>query len=284
MNFLSRLRRSAGREQTAEQQATERRRSIAWRSTFALLAVTAILPFAGCATAPKDPVARAEFKAHNDPLEPTNRKIFAMNEFLDRKLIKPAAKGYRHLLPAPIRAAIRRMLDNLGEPIVMGNCLLQFRLKDAGVTGARFVVNSTAGFVGINDVASEMKLKKQVGDFGQTLWTWKVPEGPYIVIPILGPTNPRDGIGSAVDGYCDPWRYALRNKRYGNTVTITRTILDGLDQREQNLDIIDELQKESIDYYASLRSLYRQNRAAELTGGKTAAPLQPENFYDDPGK
>ncbi|MGA3006431.1 MAG: VacJ family lipoprotein [Opitutaceae bacterium] len=239
---------------------------------------------AGCATVPRDPAARAEFKANNDPIEPFNRKVFALNVSADKVLIKPLAKGYRWALPGRIRDAIRHVLDNLNEPLVMANCILQGRAKSAVTTGGRFVVNSTVGAAGIADVATGMKLRKQVGDFGQTLWAWGVPEGPYLIIPIFGPSSPRDGLGRAVDVYLDPFRYVPGNYNYPDAVTTGRIVADGVDQRSRNLDSLDEIQRESIDYYASLRSLYRQNRAAELRDGKPLTTLPPADFYDDPGR
>jgi phospholipid-binding lipoprotein MlaA len=243
-----------------------------------------LLLMAGCATVPSDPAARAEFKANNDPIEPLNRKIFAFNLTFDRMLVKPLAKGYRWALPGWIRDTVRRVLDNLNEPVVMANCILQARLKSAAITGGRFIVNSTFGVGGIADVTTDWKMPKQVGDFGQTLWSWHLPEGPYLVIPIFGPSNPRDTVGQGVDVYLDPFRYEPLNDNYPDAVTTGRLIADGVDQRERNLDSLDEIQRESIDYYASLRSLFRQNRAAELRGEKTSTTLPPAGFYDDPGR
>lgn len=243
-----------------------------------------LLLMAGCATVPRDPAARAEFKANNDPIEPLNRKIFAFNLTVDRVLIKPVAKGYRAALPQPIRDALRRVLDNLDEPLVMANCILQARFKSAAVTGGRFAVNSTLGVAGIADVAGGWKMPKQVGDFGQTLWSWDVPNGPYLILPLFGPSSPRDAIGQGVDVYLDPLRYIPAHNDYPNWLTTGRIVVDGVDQRARNLDTLDALQRESIDYYAAMRSLYRQNRAAELRNGKPATTLPPADFYDEPGR
>jgi len=243
-----------------------------------------LLLMAGCATVPRDPDARAEFKANNDPIEPLNRKVFAFNITFDRMLIKPLAKGYRWALPDWIRDPVRRVLDNFNEPLIMVNCILQARFKSAVTTGGRFIVNSTFGAGGIADVATDLEMPKQVGDFGQTLWSWHMPEGPYLVIPIFGPSNPRDTVGQAVDVYLDPFRYEPANHNYPDSVTTGRIVADGVDKRERNLESLDEIQRESIDYYASLRSLYRQNRAAELRGEKASTTLAPPGFYDDPGR
>lgn len=238
---------------------------------------------AGCASVPRDPRAAAQFRANHDPLEPLNRRIFAANLSLDRHLIKPVAQGYRDLLPAVIRDALRRVLANLNEPIIIGNCLLQGRLKSAGTSAGRFVLNSTVGFAGLDDVATKVRLRPQVADFGQTLWAWKFPEGPYLVLPLFGPSSPRDGIGAGVDAYFDPWRYVARNNDIPNGYSTARTVANGIDRRAEAIGPLDEIQKESIDYYASFRSLYRQNRAAELAGGSAVTPLPAADFYDDPG-
>jgi phospholipid-binding lipoprotein MlaA len=242
-----------------------------------------LLLIAGCATVPRDPAARTEFKANNDPIEPLNRRIFAVNLGVDRILIKPLAKGYRWALPGRIRDAIRHVIDNLNEPLVLANCILQGRLKSATTTGGRFVVNSTVGIAGVADVATRWKMPKQFGDFGQTLWAWDIPDGPYLIIPIYGPSNPRDGFGRGVDVFLDPFRYVPGNYNYPDAVTTGRIVADGVDQRARNLDSLDEIQRELIDYYATLRSLYRQNRAAELRGEKAPTALPPAGFYDDPG-
>jgi phospholipid-binding lipoprotein MlaA len=111
-----------------------------------------------------------------------------------------------------------------------------------------------------------------------------VPGGPYLVIPLFGPSNPRDGIGLGVDMYIDPFRYVPAHYTYPAAFTTGRIVVDGVDQRERNLDSLDVIQRDSIDYYASLRSLYRQNREAELRGEKTSSTLPPAGFYDDPGR
>jgi phospholipid-binding lipoprotein MlaA len=247
-----------------------------------LLLCAALL--AGCASAPSDPAARAQFKANNDPLEPLNRKVFAFNLVVDRVIWKPLAKGYRGALPPGGRDAVRHFLDNLNEPVVLANNLLQGRLADAGVTGCRFVVNSTVGVAGLADVAGRRHLPKQVGDFGQTLWSWGLPEGPYLILPVVGPSNPRDGIGGAVDAYLDPVRYIVANNNYSTDFPAGRIILDGIDKRSRNIESLDEMQREAIDYYASFRSLFRQHREGELRGPAAQAPVAAPGFYDDPGR
>jgi len=243
-----------------------------------------LLGMAGCTTVPRDPAARAEYQANNDPLEPLNRRLFAFNLSVDRILIKPVAKGYRRILPQRGRDALRHLLDNLNEPLVLANCLLQGRLKSAATASGRFAVNSTVGLAGIVDVATRWKMPKQTGDFGQTLWTWGIAEGPYLIIPVIGPSSPRDGIGRGTDVYLDPLRYIPAHADYPTWFTVGRFVADGVDQRERHLDSLDEIERESVDYYAAFRSLYRQNRAAELRGGNSPTTLPSAGFYDDPGR
>ncbi len=237
----------------------------------------------GCATVPKDPAALAEYKANNDPIEPFNRKMFALNLALDKAVIKPLAQGYRAAIPEKGRDAIRNMLVNLGEPLVFGNTILQARWRDAETTAKRFVINTTVGIVGINDFASRHGLHHQIGDFGQTLHAWGFGEGPYLVVPVVGPSNPRDLTGSIGDIYGDPIRYVAAANNYPASWSVGRFVVTGIDERAQNIDSLDALQRQSVDFYAALRSLVRQKRAAELQTGKPVQVPQPTNFYDDPG-
>jgi phospholipid-binding lipoprotein MlaA len=236
---------------------------------------------AGCATVPHDPAARAEFTAQHDPLEPLNRRTFAFNEFVDRVALKPIAKGYVKAVPSPARDALRHLLDNLMEPVVLANNLLQGQFKRAGIAAARFLVNTVAGPVGLRDVAGRGGLTRQSGDFGQTLFSWGVGDGPYLVLPLLGPSNPRDAIGQAGDVCLDPFRYIARRQNSPTLITTSRDVASGIDERARNLDALDEIQRTSIDFYAALRSYFRQNRATELRHGQP--PPAPTDFYQDPG-
>src|SRR5439155_27358544 len=179
------------------------------------------------------------------------------------------------------RDALKRVLDNMKEPIVVINDVLQAEPKRAVITIGRFAVNSTIGFAGLIDVASPNGLEKQTGDFGQTLFIWGFPEGPYLVAPLLGPSNPRDLIGMGVDAYIDPFSF-LATVRDIDELQISRFILDGVDQRARVIDVLDELEKNSLDFYAQLRSLAQQRRAAELRHG--AAPTPGGDFYRDPNQ
>jgi phospholipid-binding lipoprotein MlaA len=251
-------------------------RSAARRGCVSLLLLALL---AACATPPHNPAARAAFIQTNDPLEPLNRKTFAFNLFLDRILLKPAAELYVGAVPRPARDALRGILKNMKEPVIAINNVLQGRPKDAGIAVGRLVVNSTVGLAGIIDVAKLWGLPPQTGDFGQTLYTWGFPQGPYLILPILGPSNPRDAIGMAADNYIDPFSYAATVADIDN-MDIIRFVLGGIDERAQAMDTLDTLQKNSLDFYAELRSLVEQHRAAELRHGAASAPAA--SFYDVP--
>jgi phospholipid-binding lipoprotein MlaA len=250
------------------------------RKAAGLLLVTATLALSACATAPTEPAARAEFEKTNDPLEPMNREIFDFNLFVDRIALKPIAQGYVFIVPQGGRNSVRHFLDNLGEPIVFANNLLQGEFKRAHDTLARFLMNSTFGIGGIFDLATKGGLEKQSGDFGQTLYSWGVTDGPYLVLPILGPSNPRDAVGLGVDAYADPWGH-LASNYHRWYLSLVRGAVDGIDLRSRNIDTFDELQRHAIDFYAEIRSLFRQRRAAELRHGESAPIPDLDTLYRD---
>lgn len=247
-------------------------------ATVALLAGAAL---GGCATPPADPAARAAYEQANDPLEPLNRKTFALNQALDKVIFKPAAQAYVAVVPGDARSAVHHVLDNLKEPTLFFDNVLQGQFKRAAITLGRFAVNSTVGFGGMVDVMTLSGVARQPADFGQTLYVWGVPSGPYLVLPILGPTNPRDAVGSAVDSYADPTMIMV-NENNVTEVTTWRFVVGGVDERASVLDELDALEKNSVDFYAEMRSLAQQHRAAELRNGK--APDAEPDLYMDPGK
>lgn len=236
---------------------------------------------AGCATPPADPAERAAFEQNNDPLEPLNRKILDLNQFVDSILLKPVARVYIAIVPEQGRDALRRALDNMKEPVVVINNVLQGEADRAAISAGRFTVNTTAGLAGFFDVAAKWGLGKQSGDFGQTLFVWGFPQGPYLILPLLGPSNPRDAISLGIDAYIDPFSL-LATSEAVDQIQITRFVLGGIDERARVIDVLDDLEKNSLDFYAQLRSLAQQRRDAELRHGAAAGP--GENFYDDPSK
>ncbi|HXC29808.1 MAG TPA: VacJ family lipoprotein [Stellaceae bacterium] len=244
-------------------------------------AALAGVSLAGCATPPTDSVARAAYDQANDPLEPLNRKTFALNQFLDKAFFKPAAKTYVAVFPEDARKAIHHMLDNMKEPTLFFNNILQGQFKRAAITFGRFAVNTTVGFAGMVDVMTMSGVERQPADFGQTLYVWGVPSGPYLILPILGPTNPRDAVGSAVDSYDDPFTI-VANEHGVTELTTARFIVGGVEERADVLDELDAIEKNAVDFYAEMRSLAQQHRAAELKNGK--APDAEPDLYMDPGK
>lgn len=202
----------------------------------------------------------------NDPYESFNRKVFALNEKLDKNVAEPAAKFYVDVVPEPARNGLHNALANLDEPVTLANDILQGEPGHAAQTLGRIVVNSTFGLGGLVDLAAPMGLPPHTEDFGETLATYGVGEGPYLVLPLLGPSNPRDATGYLVDTAFDPLTYiGMRDKAWWMA---GRQVASIVDDRSQNLGLIDELRHSSVDLYATLRSLYRQHRNAEIRNGK----------------
>tara|TARA_B100001540_G_scaffold188245_1_gene166067 strand:- start:521 stop:1315 length:795 start_codon:yes stop_codon:yes gene_type:complete len=203
-----------------------------------------------------------------DCFETVNRGVFAFNQGLDKVIFKPLSKGYRKL-PQPIRSGTSNVLSNLGNVVTIPNNILQGQIKDAGVNSLRLVVNSTLGIAGIFDVASYYGLKKRdKEDYGQTFGTWGVGEGCYFVLPVLGPTTVRDSIGSLVNVIGgDAWynvTVANDTQYFNEADYYLSRVLSGVDFRAKNLESFDSLEKTSIDLYASIRSLYLQDRQRKI--------------------
>jgi phospholipid-binding lipoprotein MlaA len=230
--------------------------------------IIAVTLLAGCATPPEgDPEALAEFEQLNDPLEPTNRAIFEFNDQLDTYFLRPVAQGYRAVVPKFGRARIADFLDNMKSPLYFANDLLQGDVGGASVTVERFLLNSTFGVGGIMDVAAPLGLPGHKSDFGLTLGSWGLGEGPYLVLPLFGPSNPRDAVGLAVDSFGDPVDYYFTNNGL-KWASWSRTGLSAVSQREAYLDVLDDVKRTSLDYYSALRSLYRQRRNAQINEAK----------------
>jgi phospholipid-binding lipoprotein MlaA len=240
-----------------------------WKRCIAAALLGSATLLAGCATPPSDdPEALAAYEEANDPLEPMNRYFFEINYAFDETLGKAFAGWYYIALPNFAQDGIRNALRNLRTPVILANDLFQGEMNRAGITIGRFFVNSTLGVGGLVDVAKEMGLEYHNEDFGQTLAVYGVDEGPYLVLPLLGPSNPRDATGRVVDIFLDPLTYiglftdvpVLSHSYF----TLPRTGLEFIDYRARNLKTLDEIRKGSLDYYATIRSLYRQSRADEI--------------------
>ena len=220
---------------------------------------------AACATRPpaSDPEALADYKATNDPFEPTNRVFYAVNNGLDTVVLRPIALAYKYVVPAPVRTGVHNVLENLGSPVIFSNDLLQGKPRRAGDTALRFLINTTVGVVGIFDVAKSAGYPEHSTDFGVTMALWGVPEGPFLFLPVLGPSDPRDAAGFGVDVALDPLTWIGR----GTVVTDldwTRYGLEAVDIRTGVLGEIGQIKKTALDPYATFRSLYRQHRASQI--------------------
>ena len=203
-----------------------------------------------------------------DCFESVNRVTFAFNQGLDKIIFKPLAKGYRKL-PQPIRSGTSNVINNLGNVVTIPNNILQGQMKDASMNSLRLIINSTLGIAGIFDVASYYGIEKRdKEDYGQTLGTWGVGEGCYFILPVLGPTTVRDSIGSLANvAGGDAWYNVTvaNDTQYFNEADYYLTrLLSGVDFRAKNLESFDSLENSSIDLYASIRSLYLQDRQRKI--------------------
>lgn len=210
----------------------------------------------------------------SDPLEPLNRAVFSFNLKADEWLFEPVARAYRFVAPQPVRQSVSNFLANLRSPVVFANDLLQGERERAGITLGRFMINSTLGVFGLFDAASVFGYQGHYEDLGQTLGVYGVPDGPYLMLPLLGPSNLRDTTGRVGDYFINPLnsccitpddRYAI----FGTTA---------VSERESNIELFDDLRSNSLDLYATLRTIYTQRRAAEIRNGAPAA--NPENYND----
>lgn len=241
-----------------------------------ILAAIAVLA-SGCATRPllADPDGLAEYRANNDPLEPTNRMLYRLNNAIDAAVLKPVAQGYRYVLPAGVRRSVGNAVSNVSSPVAFANDVLQGHPRRAAETLTRFVVNSTIGLGGFFDVADRLGLPPHRGaNFGTMLAIWGVREGPFLFLPVLGPSGVRDATGFASDVALDPFAWASFG---GSTaLNVSRGGLDAVGTRERLLDPVDELKRGSLDPYAAFRSAYRQNRASEIEAARRdGRPLPP---------
>jgi phospholipid-binding lipoprotein MlaA len=235
----------------------------------ALAAALLCVVLAGCATTSARPVP------DDDPLEPLNRAVFDTNTALDEAFIKPIAEGYRKIVPQPIRDSIRAAIDNLTEPRILANDLLQGRGEAAAITFNRFFLNTTLGVAGLFDVATPRGLPKQSGDFGQTLYAWGFDSGPYLVLLFFGPSNLRDTFGLGVDLFTTP-PGVFTPGHAGVVISFAVGTVDGMDLRSRNIETLDEIKASSLDYYSHLKSIAQQRRKAELraTRGGTQEPTE----------
>lgn len=234
----------------------------------------------GCALPGGAPGEQQAWRENNDPLEPFNRAMFAFNEQADKLVFGPLSDAYRFVTPQIARDIVRNVVSNLLSPITIANNLLQGNFEGASKATGRFLTNTVLGAGGIADVAAEVGNPHVPEDFGQTLGVWGVGEGAYLFLPILGPSNLRDLAGYLVDSAADPVRvYAAANNH--DKFIYERMGTDSVDKRARLGPVIDDLRANSIDYYATVRSLYRQRRNVEI-GGQSARENVDFPVFDSP--
>ncbi len=235
-----------------------------------------LLLLGGCATTlPEDRVAQ------RDPLEGFNRGMWKVNDAVDTVMLKPATKAYRTVTPKPARRGISRIFANLSEPFSAMNNLLQGKPKRAGRNLGRFLVNSTIGVGGLADHATGMGLAPADEDFGQTLARWGVGGGPYLVLPILGPSTLRDGFGATIYQVTDPHHIAVRSSSLSSTAKIGLTTGEIINIRSDLIDNgVDSFLETSLDPYAAARSAFLQRRHAQSRDAENAPPA--ENDVEEP--
>lgn len=220
--------------------------------------VLAALTLSGCITAGPNP---------EDPYEDFNRQMFAFNDGLDRTVLEPLAKGYHAVTNEPVREGVGNFAANLNEPLTFVNHVLQGQIPDAGATLGRFVVNTTVGVAGIFDPASAIGMQRTREDFGQTLGRWGVQGGPYIVLPILGSTNPRDIIGRSGDFALNPLNYPEFES--DDEIRMGLATMVSINSRAGAIEVVSEVRNQ-IDRYTTVRRLYNRTRAQDIAN----APVQ----------
>jgi phospholipid-binding lipoprotein MlaA len=220
-----------------------------------------------------------------DCFEGLNRATFSLNQGLDKVIFKPVAKGYRKL-PSPIRSGTSNALENISSLITIPNNILQGEFKKAGINTGRFAVNTTVGILGIFDIATKMNLPEyEKEDYGQTFGAWGIGAGCYVVLPIIGPSTVRDAFGSFVNVLGgDPYYNASvhgNNQYLDKDIYMTTKIISGIDFRAKNIESIDNLEKNSMDFYASVRSLYLQDRQQKIRNSDPTIDIMYEGDWEE---
>jgi phospholipid-binding lipoprotein MlaA len=205
----------------------------------------------------------------SDPLEPVNRAIFGFNEKVDHYVLDPITRGYRFIVPTPARRGVERFFRNLRSPVVFANLVLQGRGRDAAVTVGRFAANTTLGVGGVFDYADDViGLERTDADFGQTLAVYGIPNGPYLIVPLFGPSNARDAVGSVADTAMNPLTYFVAPLQLQWSLLFGGS--QGIAYREANADALEALRAASVDFYAALRSAYTQAREGAVEEARLA--------------
>jgi phospholipid-binding lipoprotein MlaA len=243
------------------------------RGLLLLMSICLLTLSVGCATGPNANPA--------DPLEPMNRSIYKFNDAVDGAVLKPISSGYKTVVPSPIRTGVSNFFSNIGDLWSMFNHALQFEMANAGKTAVRFGINTIFGIGGIFDIATDAGITPPKADLGQTLGKWGVPSGPYVVIPILGPSSVRDGAGAITSTYYDPVNN-VSNVPARNTAIMIRII----DVRSQLLNATDAVDQIALDKYSFIRDVYLKRRQSMIKPqGQKETPEEDIDYSaDDPAK
>ena len=230
-------------------------------------------------------LSKKNFGEVEDCFEGLNRATFSLNLGLDKVIFKPVAKGYRKL-PSPIRSGTSNALENISSLITIPNNILQGEFRKAGINTGRFAVNTTVGILGIFDVATKMDFPEyEREDYGQTFGAWGIGAGCYVVLPVIGPSTVRDAFGSFVNVLGgDPYYNASvhgNNQYLDKDIYMTTKIVSGIDFRAKNLESIDNLEKNSMDFYASVRSLYLQDRQQKIRNSNPTIDIMYEGDWEE---
>jgi phospholipid-binding lipoprotein MlaA len=242
-----------------------------------IAAALAVLGAGQAAAQQPAPAVTADSDDNGDPWENTNRAIFGFNQSVDRTVLVPVANAYRAVVLSPFRDMIHDFLQNLNSPIIFANDVLQGQANLAGDTLSRALVNTTLGFGGLFDIATKFGVPYHTNDLGITFANWGIGSGPFLMLPILGPSNPRDLVGEVGDSFGDPGNI-VASEHHRIWASIVRGTVSGIDERSRNIESLAEIERTSLDYYATIRSLARQRRAAQIRHQKedvpNASPLQ----------
>ena len=262
-------------------------RKIIYITVFALLLQTNV---AVAGTEGSEDLSKSSSQGADECFEGVSRAMFKFNHALDKAVFEPVAKGYR-ALPVPIRKGTGNAVDNLRSLLTLSNHVLQGDFREAGTTAGRFAINTTVGILGIFDPAAKLGLDEQgKEDFGQTLGRWGVDSGCYFVLPILGPTTTRDAIGLVGNAFLDPVYHITHNNEVnagignGNYSEHNYYYYRGtgaVDFRAKNIESFDSLEENSIDLYASLKSLYLQNREKKIANSTSAVETQDDSDWEE---
>lgn len=241
------------------------------------IAMLMIIGLSGCATAVKDQTTEDV-----TPLESYNRAMFSFNNKLDKYVIRPVAKGYRAVTNEFARQRVTNFFNNIEEPVSAVNHILQGDFENSGNNLGRFVLNTTLGGAGLFDVASTVGLEQKKTGFDETLAAWCVPDGPFIVLPVMGPSTPRAATGFVVDGYSSPmyWVAQESNGEDARTVYYSAAGLKYLNLMAENIKMLESLEEGSVDYYEAVKSAYLQNRGKIKRCSELREEKAPEYDFD----